>query len=69
MQDDPHLTIADCRAAGYCVDGARKWFATHGLDFRSFIRNGIHASEVRAAAGDNAILNNVIAAAEARHGR
>jgi len=38
--------IADIRAAGYCVKGARKWFELHGLDFKAFLRDGIDAKEL-----------------------
>lgn len=36
---------------GYCVRGARKWFADHGLDFREFMRNGL-PEETLLATGD-----------------
>jgi len=39
------------QAPGYCVPGARKWFAQHGLDFRAFARDGIDA-ELLLATGD-----------------
>lgn len=46
------VTITDIRAAGFCVDGARRWFAAHGLDFRHFLKNGI-AVEDFLATGDS----------------
>lgn len=35
------ITIDDVRRSGYCVKGAKGWFAARGLDFRSFLKNGI----------------------------
>lgn len=29
---------------GYCMSGARAWFAQHGLDFVAFAREGLPAS-------------------------
>lgn len=31
------------RAAKLCAPGAKAWWASHGLDFRDFVRNGIDA--------------------------
>jgi hypothetical protein len=39
------ITIADVRKAGYCISGARKWFADHGLDFNHFVKHGIDSEE------------------------
>lgn len=52
------VTISDVRAAGYCVRGAREWFARHGLDFRAFLKHGIAEHELLAS-GD-AIAAEVI---------
>lgn len=52
------VTISDVRAAGYCVRGAREWFARHGLDFRAFLKDGIAEQELLAS-GD-AIAAEVI---------
>lgn len=41
---DPVIRIADIRAAGFCVKGARNWFELHGLDFKAFLRDGMPAS-------------------------
>ncbi len=46
VPDDLVITISDVRRAGYCVAGARGWFAQQGLDFRDFIRNGLPASRM-----------------------
>lgn len=42
---DDRVTIDDVRRAGYCVAGARRWFATHEIDFADFLRNGLPAEE------------------------
>ncbi len=45
------VTLADIRAIGYCNNGARLWFARHGLDWAAFVRQGV-AEETLAATGD-----------------
>jgi len=40
---------------GFCRDGARRWFAAHGLDWRAFVTNGID-SEALSATGDGLAL-------------
>ena len=39
------ITIEDVRKAGYCVRGARQWFSAHGMNFRTFLTDGIPADE------------------------
>ena len=58
------VTIQDLRASRLCFQGARPWFARHGLDWQVFLREGFEA-EVLAATGD-ALALRVIAVAEAR---
>lgn len=59
------ITAADIRKAGHCiVPGTKRWFADHGLDFRSFIKNGI-AAETLLATGD-ALANQVVERTRAR---
>ena len=41
------VTIKDVRKAKYCMSGARKFFARHGLDWSSFARNGIDEEVLR----------------------
>lgn len=41
--EDFVITVSDCRQAGHCARGIRRWFEDHGLDFRDFCRNGISA--------------------------
>jgi len=49
------ITPDDLRRAGICAAGARGWFATYGLDFRHFIRNGIEADTLAATGDANAL--------------
>ena len=63
------ITIDHVRAAGLCVNGSRAWFAHHGLDFRSFLREGLTA-EALLATGDAMALRVVqYARAQQRMGR
>lgn len=45
------VRIDHVMSAGYCVRGARAFCATHGLDFRRFLDEGV-AAEVLEATGD-----------------
>ena len=61
------VTIADCRAAGLCVLGVKKWFDANKLDFRDFLQHGMMASELLAV--DPVLPNRAIPAARKRvHG-
>ena len=42
------VTIDDVRAVGLCVNGSRAWFERHGLDFRTFLRDGLDAETLLA---------------------
>lgn len=69
MSTDVTVTIDDVRAVGLCVNGTRVWFARHGLDFRSFLREGLTA-EALLATGDAMALRVVqYARAQQRMGR
>lgn len=61
------VRIADIRAAGYCVKGARKWFELHDLDFKAFLRDGIPAAEL-VEKGD-ALAKRVVEMKRVRDGR
>lgn len=65
--DEPRFTLADLRAAGACLSGARAFFGRHGLDWTRFRREGLPLADLRAT-GDGAAAH-VIAAAEARIAR
>ena len=58
------VTIDDVRAVGLCVNGSRAWFERHGLDFRTFLREGLDAQTLLAT-GD-AMALRVVNYAEAR---
>lgn len=45
------ITITDCRKAGHCASGVKKWFEGYGIDFRDFLKNGID-EETLLATGD-----------------
>jgi len=45
------VTVDDCRRAGHCAIGIRRWFEYRGLDFRDFLRNGIDV-DIFLATGD-----------------
>ena len=49
----------DIAKAGYCAAGARRWFEAHGLDFKTFIAEGV-AAEVLLATED-AMAERVVA--------
>jgi hypothetical protein len=52
------ITINHVRAVGLCVNGTRTWFARRGLDFRSFLREGLQA-DILLATGDAMALRVV----------
>lgn len=45
-EDDFILTIEDCRRAGHCPQGVRRWFEDMGFDFRDFLKNGKSAKDL-----------------------
>lgn len=55
---------------GYCSGGARRWFNARGISWRTFVREGIPASQLRAT-GDGLALHLVEHAEmmEAKRGR
>jgi len=57
----------DIRKAGFCMSGARNWFASYGLDWNDFLSNGIDISTFRDL--NDAYGNRVADTAEARHGQ
>jgi hypothetical protein len=63
---DERITIADCRAHGYCMRGVREFCAVSGHSFPDFIRDGIALDAARAL--NDARLNVLIAYVEARRG-
>lgn len=44
MSEDLRITMEDCRRAGHCVRGIKRWFEGYGFDFRAFLSEGIDRS-------------------------
>jgi hypothetical protein len=42
---EPRVTIDDVRKAGFCVAGAKRWFAANRLDFAAFLKDGMAQDE------------------------
>ena len=62
--DNPNMTIADCRNAGYCVKGCKKRCEELGLDFKVFMRQGFPISEMEKL--DDAEIQNSLVKTRAR---
>lgn len=58
------VTMADCRKAGYCVAGVRRWLEANGIEWRDFVRNGVAVERVEQI--DDAMSQAVIAIAKGR---
>lgn len=58
------IYISDVRKAKLCIDGTKKFFKTHNLDFRDFVKNGIDEEII--AKIDDAMARLVL---EVAHGR
>lgn len=54
------ITLAECKAAGYCINGVRSWCERTGVDFRDFARNGITVEEARSKDGWAAIVDHLL---------
>ena len=54
-EDQVRVTIADLREVKYCANGSKTFFTRYGLDWRSFVKNGIPASELEATGDAMAI--------------
>ena len=73
MMDDLILTRQDLRAvrngakAGYCLAGLRRWAATHNLDFKKLLAEGVLASDI--AHIQDPFKDRIIEAAKARTAR
>lgn len=53
------ITINDVRRAGHCVQGVRSWFDMHGLNFQTFLVEGIEETDFLAT--KDALAEQVIA--------
>lgn len=68
MDQDFIVTARDLRSVGVCIhDGARPFCQRNGINFRDFMRNGIHASELLET--DDAMAIKVVRTLEARGGK
>lgn len=52
------IRINDVRATGHCVQGIQYWFASMGLDFREFMRDGIDSEVILAT--EDALARRVV---------
>lgn len=55
---------ADAVRAGNCMTGSREWAKAHGLDFRTFMREGLPVEDLRAL--ECPLADRACDAAEAR---
>jgi len=55
---DFRITARDLISCGFCVRGQKSWCDSHGIDFRSFLENGVSA-ELLLATGDGLALKAV----------
>lgn len=62
------ITVSDFRACRVCRY-ARIWFEEHDLDWRDFVRNGIDVEDLRATGDQKDRIDQLEAAAKARHGK
>lgn len=46
--DEPVVRVDHARGLGYCARGMRLFFATHGLDWDTFLQKGYPASTIEA---------------------
>lgn len=58
------VTTEDLKRCRYCAGGTRRWFTAHGLDWSSFVFNGLD-EDVFTATGD-ALVEPLVAAAHKR---
>lgn len=52
-----------CRGTGLCLRGARVWVEAHGMDWRSFVKEGVPSDDPRVQ--NDAFAARVIAIARA----
>lgn len=56
------ITMDDCRKAGHCASGVRRWMHEQGFDFRAFMAEGITAEQMLACNdgdGDQVVARTV----------
>lgn len=58
------VTPRDVAAAGLCISGARQWATARGVDFATFLKEGLSVDELREA--NCPLCNRACDQAEAR---
>ncbi len=54
------ITLSDCKRAGFCVKGVRKFVEAAGMDFRDFIKDGISEEQALGIDGWQAMVKHVV---------
>lgn len=54
------ITLAECKRAGICFEGAKEFVERSGLDFRHFARNGISVEDAMAKEGWGAFVQHIL---------
>lgn len=60
------LTVEDCIRAGFCVKGQVRFCQAHGIDYRTFVREGLPFD--RLSHIEDANLKRAMVQAESRQG-
>ena len=66
MTTEVIVLMAHCRELRYCARGVRELFARYGLDYSDFLVNGISASRLLEATGDDAMAQAAVEVASGR---
>ena len=62
---DITITLKDFRACGVCTH-SKHWFAQHGLDWRTFVSQGLPLSTFRATGDQETLIDRLELAARKR---
>lgn len=65
---EPIVTLAHCRALGYCARGMRDFFASAGLDWTAFRTEGLPADVIESTGDAMAQRAAALAREEAQRG-
>jgi hypothetical protein len=57
---EPPITLGECKEAGYCFKGARKFCERSGVDFKHFARNGMSVEEAKSKDGWAAVVEHIL---------
>jgi len=69
MSEPPRVTMADVRACGFCVRGAREWFRRQGVDFAEFLSQGITVTFMEETGDELALRVAAVVRARSADGR